>query len=407
MNNAKKHLGVIGCSALASAAVQAEQSISLHHMDYSEKDERVDVADTVLAIKVDFGVDYSLDLSLGYDSVSGASPAWQINDASGVTNEELILRQETLTAGQALTDQTLLGYAFQPDRYRVTRVELEDTRKSTNAALTVRDEYRNEWTWGLSYSDEDDYQSLGGSFSYLVYLDKFKNRSMNFGISYLDDESLVFGTGYRTRTEEKLNLASIEIGFTQVISPTATLDIKVFANRDDGYLSNHYQTVLRYVDINTNDNFEANEVFVAADSRPDTRNAYGTKISGAYQYQPWLTSQFSYRYYNDTWGIDSHTVEASIAYEVFDGFFINPKVTWYQQTPADFYRNPNQELPAFAPTGFASNDVRLGDYNAQTYSLAVSYQVSQHWQFDISATDYEQTNQFGAKWYVAGMTYSF
>lgn len=405
--SAKKHIGIISCSALASTMAQAEQSLSLHYMDYSEKDQRVDVGDTVLALKADFGVDYSLDLSLGYDSVSGASPAWQINDSSGVSDEELRLRRERVTLGQTKTAQTLLGYAFQSDKYAVQRVGLEDTRKSINSALTVRDEYRNEWTWGLSYSKENDYKSVGASFSYLVYLDKFKNRSMNFGVAYLDDETSVFGTGYSTRSYDKLNLASVEVGFTQVISPRATFDAKLFANNDRGYLSNHYLTVLRYVDVNDNGNFEANEIFLAADSRPDTRTAYGTKFSGSYQPMPWLTTQLSYRFYNDTWGIVSHTVDSSVTFEIADGWFINPRATWYQQSAADFYRNPNGAQQAFAPTGVASNDVRLGEYNAQTYSIAVSYQFTPSWKFDAAIHDYQQTNQFGATWYVAGLTYLF
>ena len=407
MMNAKTHLGIISCGALASGVANAEQTLSLHFMDYSEKNERVDVTDTVLGLKMDFGVDYSLDLSLGYDSVTGASPAWQIDDSSGVSNEELRLRREAVLSAQESTDQTLLGYSFQPDKYLIRRVPLEDTRKSVNGALTVRDEYRNEWTWGLSYSKENDYRSVGASFSYLVYLDKFKNRSMNFGVAYLDDESLVFGTAYGSRTEERLNLASVEIGFTQVVSPRMTVDAKVFANRDNGYLSNHYLTVLRYVDVNKNDEFDADEVFLAADSRPETRNAFGTKISGSYQPLKWLTGQLSYRYYNDSWGVNSHTIDSSVSFEVADGLFINPRATWYQQGPADFYRNPNGQQQIFAPTGYASNDVRLGDYNAQTYSLGISYKFAANWKIDLSVHDYQQTNQFGATWYMAGINYLF
>lgn len=407
MKNATKHLGIISCGALASAAVEAEQSVSLHHMNYSEKDQRVDVTDSVLALKLNFGVDYSLDLSLGYDSVTGASPAWQIDNSNGVTNEEQTLRQQNLTQGQEQTKQTLLGYTFNADRYLIQRVSLEDTRKSANATLTVRDEYRNEWNWGVSYSKEDDYRSVGASFSYLVYLDKFKNRSMNFGMAYLDDETLVFGSGYQTRTEESLNLASIEVGFTQVLSPKATFDVKLFANRDNGYLSNHYLTVLRYVDINGDEVLANDEVFLAADSRPDTRNAFGAKISHSYQVRSWLTTQVSYRYYGDSWGINSHTLDSSFAFEIADGLFINPKVIWYQQSNADFYLNPNGEQKVFAATGVASNDVRLGDYSAQTYSLGLSYKISEQWQLDLSVNDYEQTNQFGATWYVAGVTYLF
>jgi len=405
--NKKIKISVLGCTAISSGLAQAEQTLSLHQMQYQEDDDRIKVADTSLALKLDFGVDYSLDLSLGYDSVTGASPTWQIANTAGLSGTEAVFRQGELEQGQAMTDETLLGYAHDVSQYQIKRVPLEDTRKSVAASLTVRDRYRNEWSFGLAHSKESDYKSNSASASYLLFLDKGKNRSVNIGLAYLNDETLVFGTGYQSRTEEKIQVINFETGLTQVLSPTSVFDMKLFFNHDNGYLSNHYLTILRGIDLNEDNIVTDDEYFLAADSRPEVRNGFGSKLSYSNQFYSWLTGQFSYRYYQDNWKIDSHTVNASLSFEVIDGLFIIPEYIRYQQGKAKFYLNPNEEQPYFTAHGEGSNDTRLGDFSADTYGLTVSYQIGNNWQLDFSVNRYEQTNQFAASWAVLGVNYRF
>jgi|GEM_PF-598934 len=422
-----KHLKItlLGASAIASGVAQAEQSISIHQMQYKEDNQRIEVADTSVALKLNFGVDYSLDLSVGYDAVSGASPSWAIAEPADATVEDWQDRKIKLLETQNTTDQTLLGYINDIERYYIQRYPLTDVRKSVNGALTIRDKYRNELTVGLSHSREKDYQSNGLSAAYLLFLDQFKNRSLNVGFSYLHDKTQVernsveqtqflqqqlitdFGQVVIPRQQKKLQSLALEAGFTQVISPSMTFDLTLFGTKDSGYLSNHYLRIIRHVDVNDNGQIDANEFFLAADSRPDDRTSYGTKLSLATQPWSWLTGNFSYRFYSDDWGINSHTFANSLSFEVIDGLFITPEFTWYQQTNASFYRNQNGNAYYFATTGYGSNDVRLGDFDAQTYSLAISYELTKAWQVDLSANRYEQSNQFAATWLVAGINYKF
>lgn len=404
MNNKKLGVVTLAAGALTQGVANAESTVSLHYLDYKEGDDRINVGDTTLALKLELGVDYTLNLSLGYDSVSGASPAWQVND----TNPSDDFNHGKLLTARGKTDQTLLGYTNDLSRYAIKRVGLVDTRKSFVSSLTMRDEFRNELTVGLSHSKENDYESNSISASYLVYLDKYKNRSINFGGAFLDDTTLVFSEGYLSeRTEDKLRFINLEAGFTQVLSPEATVDFKLFYNNDSGFLSNHYLTILRGVDLNNDESIAQDEYFLAADARPDSRQAWGVKASGAWQIKPWLTAQASYRFYSDDWDIASHTVKSSIAFEPSTGWFITPEIVFYSQSQASFYRNPNGDEKAFAATGFGSNDVRLGDYTATTYGLSTAYQLDEHWQVDFAATHYSQSNNFSATWLVAGINYKF
>lgn len=404
MKNKKLGLLTITAGALTQGVAQADNTVSLHYLDYQEGDERINVGDTSLGLKLDLGVDYTLNLSLGYDVVSGASPAWQVNDANANADYDRLM----LSNAQTKTDHILLGYANDLGRYAIKRVALVDTRKSLVSSLTIRDDFRNELTLGLSHSKENDYESNSISASYLVYLDKYKNRSVSFGGAYLDDKTLVFSDGYlNDRTEDKLRFINLEAGLTQVLSPSATVDVKLFYNHDSGFLSNHYLTILRGVDTNNDEKIDTNEYFLAADARPESRQAWGTKVSSSWQVKPWLTSQASYRFYSDDWDITSHQVKGSIALEPINGWFITPEVVFYSQSKAAFYRNPNSENYTFSQAGFGSNDVRLGEYTATTYVLSSAYQLTNDWQIDIAATYYSQSNKFSATWLVAGVNYKF
>lgn len=404
MKNKKLSAATLAAGALAQGVAQADSSVSLHYLDYKEDDDRIKVGDTSLALKLDLGVDYTLNLSLGYDSVSGASPAWQVNDTNPVDD----YNHTKLVQARQHTDQTLLGYSSDLSRYAIKRVELIDTRKSFVSSLTIRNEFRNELTLGLSHSKENDYESNSISASYLVYLDKYKNRSINFGGALLDDTTLVFSDGYLSeRTEDKLRFINLEAGMTQVFSPESSADIKIFYNNDSGFLSNHYLTIIRGIDVNNDEHVDLDEYFLAADTRPDSRQAWGVKVSGAWQMKPWLTSQGSYRFYSDDWDIVSHTIKGSFAFEPVKGWFITPEIVFYSQSSAAFYRNPNGDAFTFTAQGYGSNDVRLGEFTATTYGLSTAYDLDEHWQVDFAATHYSQSNNFSATWLVAGINYKF
>ena len=76
---------------------------------------------------------------------------------------------------------------------------------------------------------------------------------------------------------------------------------------------------------------------------------------------------FSYRYFTDDWGIDSHTVDLTYRWNFGSGKFLKPHLRYYNQSAADFYRRylvDGEPLP-----DHASADYRLGDMHAMTYGL--------------------------------------
>lgn len=56
--------------------VEAADHISIHHMNFEEYGDKVKAGDNIMSIEKNFGLDWTLTAELGYDTVSGASPAW-------------------------------------------------------------------------------------------------------------------------------------------------------------------------------------------------------------------------------------------------------------------------------------------------------------------------------------------
>ena len=77
----------------------------------------------------------------------------------------------------------------------------------------------------------------------------------------------------------------------------------------------------------------------------------------------------SYRFSDDDWGIQSHTLESRYRFLFNNNSYIEPHLRLYQQTEADFY-TPFLQEGELTPE-FASADYRIGKLN--TYTVGVKY----------------------------------
>ena len=71
----------------------------------------------------------------------------------------------------------------------------------------------------------------------------------------------------------------------------------------------------------------------------------------------------SARYFTDSWGISSETVEASERINLGHAWYIEPNGRFYHQTAANFYHSLSGRGPALPD--YASSDTRLGRFDAR------------------------------------------
>lgn len=405
----KLPITLLGAAAMANSAM-AEDHISQHFLSYKEYDDKVSANDSVISIEKSIGLDWTLNAELGYDTVSGASPSWGPTTPISGPADALARAQKTELA-QSKTDQVIRsGYDPHRSGYKVQKYSLEDTRKSVGLSATYRDKKRNEWTLGGNVSKEDDYESLGINGKGLVYADRSKNRSYSLGGSALFDQTLAF-TRYANFTNSQqwkdIFTGSIEAGLSQTFTPALYAVFTGYTGYRKGYLSNHYLTVLREIDVNDNNQIDNDEVFLGQDSRPDTRLSGGINVQAFYSVNDDVVVRPRYKWFQDDWGVSSHQIGGKMSWQLNEKFTIAPGYFWYKQQGADFYRDPESSNPSFAATGYATSDLRLGDFTANSYEIGASYKVIKQLRLNILGAYYQQSNGFKAQWWAIGATYAF
>ena len=362
----------------------AEDYVTIEYMGYDEESGRTTISTPSIEINKDFGADYTLNLSVVHDSVSGASPIFH-DSSSG--------------ASAKIPDGTV-----NPNDIEYSNVDYEDERTAVGVNLTKRFESRDELTVGGNYSKEHDYESKEMSIEYLHYLDSSKNQSISIGTSYQKNDVSVYcslntdecdsSSGASEKVKD-LDVISSEIGFTQTIDKTSQLKASLFYISEDGYLSNPYMRVVR--EYNTNPK-------ITEDKKPNSRKAYGALFQYSKALNEKITTVSSYRFYTDDWDISSHTLKSELYYEFNDKLTTGVGLRYYTQSEAEFY---NSSMDYFTNQTHASSDRRMSSFDSLNYKLSGDYKINSDISVNASLNYYDQPDYFDAFYYNVGVKYLF
>jgi hypothetical protein len=377
-------ISILTCALLASTAMMAEDYINIQFMGYDEESGKTTIYTPAIEINKDFGADYTFNLSLTHDSVSGASPTFYdaFSGASAKIPEGVIYKED-ITYGD---------------------IDYEDKRKAVALSLTKRFASRDELTIGANYSDEYDYTSNEISAEYLHYLDNSKNRAISLGASYQDNDVSIYcdlGTSAcdtssgASQKVKNLKVFSTEVGFTQIIDQTSLVKTSLFYINEDGYLSNPYMRVVRDYNISPK---------ITEEVKPDSRTAYGATLQYIKALNKKLSSISSYRFYDDDWDITSHTIEEELNYEWSEKLTTGVMLRYYTQSKAKFYSGKKDY---FTNQKYASSDRRMSDFDAINLTLDATYHINQKISCNTSISYYEQFDIFEAYYYGLGIKYKF
>ena len=372
-----------------TALAAATEGIGVQRMLYQESDDRMRVEYTQVQAAKDFGTDFSLGVTASVDEMTGATPA-----------------VDARTGASAMTGSgNLLGDGLaSPDGYTTHLIDMEDTRESASAALTWRTKNRHEWTGGISWSEEEDYKSQGFSISHLHHLDQSRNRSLSVGYSQLNNEALF----YRDASWRDATYRTVEIGLTEVLTPTWLVQGALFAMHEHGALSNPYKRIIRKVNVAEPDGVTF-RYFLSPDSRPDERNVSGVSLKTARQETIAGIPNYLhgyYRWYADNWGVKAHTIEGRVLIGDIDASFGQFILLgrYYRQDRASFYRSSTS---VFDEHGYGSVDERLGSYHSTTWGIGWERHLSDHWVIHGRMNRQHQSHGLDMIWNWAGVDYVF
>ena len=276
-----------------------------------------------------------LTADVGYETMSGASPWFVQPDENGKPVQVM----SGATIDEARTDVSL------------------DTRYYTDHA---------EHAVVVGYSTENDYKALNVGLETL-YSFEGSQTSVNAGIGYSDDkvEPTEGGSArfpYRIVSAGR-DSANAVAGLTHVLNPTTVLQGAVSFTRQTGYLSDPYK--LAIVDG-----------VARPDTRPDDRNQVAWSLRLRHRLVDLGASLHAdYRYYSDSWKLDSHTLELAWYQDIGENWWIAPSLRYYSQSQAGFYR---PYYVAETNDNLYSSDYRLSPYGAFTVGLLIRRQMGSH-----------------------------
>ena len=288
------------------------------------------------------------------------------------------------------------------------------------------------WSGKVSVSSEYDYFSIGAGGSYTKL---FNEKNTEVGVHanvYLDTWKLLYpielrpfqegGDGIEnplfinnditdyspifTEFDSKTrNTYLIGFTFSQILSKNLQGSLSLDFVSQEGLLSTPFHRI-NFSDIE--DSFIEN--FQLADDiekLPDTR--FKIAIGGRLNYfvNEIISIRTYYRYYNDDWGIDSHTASLEIPIKITDKFTLYPSYRYYTQTEADYFAPYNEHL---STDEFYTSDYDLSEFNANQYGFGISYTdifTKAHvWKYGIKNIDlrfhtYDRSNGLTA-WIISG-----
>jgi hypothetical protein len=365
------------CALLSSgiATPAAAQEIDRWSFDsallyYGESDNRVQDVSATIAAKRDFADERALGLTLTADTLTGAS-------ASGAIALD---RPQTFTSpsGRGLYSTPAGGVPLDDT--------FHDTRFALNASWSQPLAQLYKFSAGVGFSTEYDYTHLGADVALARDFNK-RNTTLSAGLAWSQDgidpvggapvplsQMLDVGDGSNKRSgSESKDVLDLLVGFTQVLNRTTVLRVNYSYSDSSGYLNDPYK-ILSVVDPLTGDTLlrvpgaglqGPNGVY-RYDSRPDQRTKQSLYAEAKHAFAG-PVMHVGYRFMTDDWGIASHTLEARLRWPIGAASYIEPKIRYYTQSEADFYRASlvaGQPLPQFA-----SADFRLGNFDAATLGI--------------------------------------
>jgi hypothetical protein len=184
--------------------------------------------------------------------------------------------------------------------------------------------------------------------------------TLTLSYSYGDD---IVGRSDDPSFAESAKRQSYGLGITQILSKNLITTLNVEVDTDEGYLNNPYRSVV-YLDPNSQLGYS-----FEPELYPRTRTSSAVGLRGRY-YLPWRAAvELEYRWFKDTWGIDSNMGAISYIHP-WGPWTFRGKYRYNGQSSASFYRNfftrPQQ-------TNFRARDKELSELYSRTTEFQVSY----------------------------------
>lgn len=341
-----------GLGSFAAREAQGQSSVDTRFLFYKESGGRTQVLNPVVLLNQDFGETYGqLGLLVGYDAISGASP----------------------TGGYPTSETTTSASGHLINAGSFPQSPYTDARKSASLSYQRRFGVQIP-SIDISYAKENDYVARGVGFSDSWTMAHGRG-TLHFGVSLSRD--LVEPVKNPTTNPDGKNLQfdksenGFSLGLSWILGERDLIDVSGSLMRLSGYLDDPYKVVPVG---ETGD-------MTLPEHRPDTRSRRAVVIKYGHHYLWEGAIRVIYRYYNDDWSIQAHTLEVTYDQHLSADWMISPQVRFYTQTGASFYASKLE-----VPQTFMSADYRLSPFDNLLGGLTLTHKIDGALSVNVGAT---------------------
>jgi hypothetical protein len=249
---------------------------------------------------------------------------------------------------------------------------MEDKRTAGDLKVTRYFE-RGALALGTAHSSENDYKSSALSLEGRIATAD-NNTTFNIGIAGTRDR---IDPVNEVVIDERKTTSELTLGVTQALSPRDIAQLSLTYSVGRGYFNDPYKLY---------------------DHRPRERDASIGMLRWNHHFESVSgTLRTSYRYYSDTFGIRSNTLETAWVQPVSELFSVTPSFRYYTQNAASFYYDPVLDTAVYpGPVGtpeFSSADQRLSAFGGITLGLKLELHFG-NWTTDLKLERYQQRSDW-------------
>lgn len=235
------------------------------------------------------------------------------------------------------------------------------TEERTQYSLSM-DYLRGNTTMSMGYTSSVESDFDANTYHLAVSQDMF-GQLTTLTLSYAFGDDTVGRSDDPTFARDNIR-QQYGIGLTQILTRNLITALNVEVITDEGFLNNPYRSV-RYADAGSPLGYSFEQELYP---RTRTSNAVGLRAKYYLPYRAAIEAQ--YRYFIDTWDIQSHT--ASITYvHPWKDFTFTAKYRYHDQTGAHFFRDIFSRSEA---TNFRGRDKELSPLSSQTIKFSAAYE---------------------------------
>ena len=252
------------------------------------------------------------------------------------------------------------------DPNSVSSASYQDVRVYPSAQYAYKnDEKKYVLNAGLSFSAEYDYFSSGVNFGY-TKSSKDTNREFSAKASvFLDTWKVILPVELRNNPSDSQanqgdmkprNSYNLGLTFAQVVSKKFQFALLA----DIGYQQGLLGTKFNRVYFNNND--------VYSEKLPESRFKLPVGVRANYFLGDHIVLRSLYRYYSDSWALQSHTFSFEPVYKINAFSSVGLPYRFYTQTQANYFKEKNQHTPG---TEFYTSDFDLSQFSS--HMLGISF----------------------------------